>query len=146
MQPIVIGKPSEVALGVVPLIATFGKAEIEYAAAILVRACHALGDEWRAVTWSEIEAVLKSDRTEGREPFASLILNPFFRPDVRALVDKGFARWTGGPGGPIEFTPVGLVALFRCRRTRPLRLRCRAMRSSVWAWRRLRGRGERGRG
>lgn len=48
------------------------------------------------------------------EPLASLVRNPFFRPDVHELVRLSFADWEGAPGeSPVTLTASGLGALAR---------------------------------
>jgi len=105
-------KPSDVRLVGIPLTATFGKSEMEAAAAIIVRTCAVLGDEWRAVSVDEVKKVLALEE-EGKPLFAFL-RNPFWRPDVYQLVNKGFARWEGDPGtSPVGFTEEGIARLAR---------------------------------
>jgi len=109
-------KPSQVVLGVPPLVATMGCAEAEFAAALIVRACHALGNAWQPIAWKQIREVVLSDFDAKREPFASLIQNPFFRPDVHDLVERGCARWTTSDDsgeGSVELTADGLEKLRR---------------------------------
>ena len=104
-------KPSHVVLRVPPLTATMGKAEIEAAASMLVRVCHALGDEWQSVTWQQIADVMREDMASKREPFASMLTNPFFRPDIHAAIARDFMG--GDPKGEVAFTMKGLEALRR---------------------------------
>lgn len=96
--------PSQIVLIVPPLVATLGKAEIEHAAAVIVRACHANGDRWQPVTWEQVAAALRSDGAANTQPFAALIRNPFFRPDVHALIRAGFARVTVEEPMTVELT------------------------------------------
>lgn len=98
-------KPSEILLRVPPLHDVFRKAEAEAAAACIVRACQFHGDEWKPVSAKDIAEVLKSDIASKTEPFASLVTNPFFRPDVWMLIERGYARWTGEAGGHCELLP-----------------------------------------
>jgi hypothetical protein len=109
-------KPSEIVLGVPPLVGTMGRAEAEFAAALVVLACEANGDRWQAVAWPQITAAAKAALEEGRRPWLTLLSNPFYRPDVWELVKRGFARWEGEPGGPVELTMWGLVAMDRWHR------------------------------
>lgn len=114
-------KPSQVVLLRPPLADTMRHAEAEAAAAMIVRTLAVKGDTWRAVTWDEIEDVIATDMTgtvnpltmvrTPIEPLGSLMRNPFFRPDVHDTIRRGFARWTGDPGGPVEFTDAGIQAL-----------------------------------
>jgi len=104
-------KPSQVSLCVPPLVATMGKGEIEAAASLLVRACHVLGDKWQAVTGKQVADVLRADRAAAREPFTSLIRNPFFRPDIHAAIAAGFIE--GDPASEVKLTEKGLEALRR---------------------------------
>ena len=107
-------KPSQVVLASIPLVGTLGHAELEYAAALIVRTCQVHGDVWAAHPWTTIGPTLKADRDAGTEPMASLLRNPFFCPDVHLLVEEGFARWTAEPGsGPVELTPLALGSFGR---------------------------------
>lgn len=104
--------PSQVYLAAIPLCATMGRAESEFAAALIVRTCQLLGDEWRSVSPRQIGEMLRDDLEAKREPMASLSHNPFFRPDVWELVSRGFAQWIGEPGkSPVELTDCGLERL-----------------------------------
>jgi len=111
-------KPSEVVLRVPPLHGIFGKAEAEWVAALIVRACQLQGDEWKAVTAADIGAAMRADIAAKTEPLASLTRNPFFRPDVWQLIERGFARWVGEPGGAAELLPHA-VALIGEKHGRP---------------------------
>ncbi|MFK5283266.1 hypothetical protein ACI3PL_27210, partial [Lacticaseibacillus paracasei] len=84
---------------------------VEAAASLIVRACHALSDEWQAVTAKQIGGVLRADLAATREPFASLLRNPFFRPDIHAAIDAGFVE--GDPAGEVKLTEKGMEALRR---------------------------------
>lgn len=104
-------KPSDVVLGVPPLCGTMGRAELEHAAALIVRTCAVLGDAWRPVAPKDVGIVLNTDVLGHVEPFAKLIENPFFKPDFFALAESEFARWTAEPKGPMELTEAGLAAI-----------------------------------
>jgi hypothetical protein len=105
-------KPSDIELTPVPLCGTMKKAEREFAAALIVRTCHVLGDAWQPISLEQLQRVLKDDLAAKREPFASWCTNPFFRPDFHRFADGMFGRWTGDPGAsPIEFTERGLEAI-----------------------------------
>lgn len=107
-------RPSQVLLAGLPLCNTMGKAEIEFAAALIVRACQALGDVWQPVTLEEVARVIKQDVDQAREPFTSLMRNPFFKPEFWLLVERGFAKWLGEPGeSALELTEGGRHALRR---------------------------------
>lgn len=111
-------KPSQVVLDVPPLPGTFGKSELEHAAAIIVRVSQALGDVWQPATWKQVQSVLRTDATNGTLPFGGenggLLANPFFRPDVYGLVEGGFARDVGEGGEKaFELTPAGIARLER---------------------------------
>ena len=112
-------KPSQVVLTPIPLGDTMGRAEVEYAAALLVRVCHARGDRWQPVTWDMVRAVLRDDVTAKRAPFADLVASRIiYRPDVFALVNRGYASSPSGPAdGYVEFTEKGFAALRRWVRT-----------------------------
>jgi hypothetical protein len=99
-------KPSEVALHVpLPFVGTFDKTEVEIAAGMLVHALAMRGNEWRAIDWPEIAAVLKVDLEAKRQPWKSLVTNPFLRPDFHRLVKDGYASWQGAAGeSPMALT------------------------------------------
>ena len=87
-------KPSQVHLGHPPLTATMRHSESEHAAACLVRVCQAHGDTWAPQTWAAMRDVIREDCEAKREPLASLMRNPFFRPEVGRLIADGFATLT----------------------------------------------------
>lgn len=115
-------KPSDVDLarsGFPPLVATFDRTEREMAAALILRA---MGGEWRAVPWPEIQKAMRADvdacrerKEEDCDPTSWLIASIIkaavalgIMPDSHGLVSAGFARWEGEPGkSPIEFTDDG---------------------------------------
>lgn len=110
-------KPSEVVLfrSVLPLIATFGRAELEFAAALIVRGCVRNGDRWQSLSPREIGQAMKADAEPG-EPWETLQRNPFLpQPDFHGLVERGFARFgeetPDGEAAPIELTERGLEVL-----------------------------------
>lgn len=98
-------KPSDVLLRAPLLYGAFGKAEAEWAAGLIVRACQLQGDEWKPVTAADIGDAMQADIDEKVEPLASLVRNPFFRPDIWQLIERGFARWVNEPGGAAELLP-----------------------------------------
>lgn len=104
-------KPSDVLLRFPLLHGTFGKAEAEWAAGLIVRACQLQGDEWKAVTAADIGDAMRADMAAKTEPLASLTRNPFFRPDVWQLIDRGFARWVDSPGGAAELLPHAITLI-----------------------------------
>lgn len=107
-------KPSAVILAAPPLVATMERAEREHAACLIVRACQVLGDVWKPIDLKELSGVIAADLEQGREPLASLNRNPFFKPDLQALADGVYGRWTGEPGvSAIELTEKGIAALRR---------------------------------
>lgn len=106
--------PSQVVLGFPPLVDTMEKTERECAAALIVRACQALGDTWKPVDIDQLCDVMKRDLAEKQEPVTSLMGNPFFRPDFHQLADGKYGRWCGTPGeSPIELTELGIASLGR---------------------------------
>ncbi len=100
-----------------PLPGTFGKAELEQAAAMLVRTLQVHDRESSPVLPKEIgtmlDAELAAAKTAGkRHPWD----HPFFRPNFDGLIEQGFARWVevdglSGHARPIEFTESGLARL-----------------------------------
>lgn len=104
--------PSRIHLAIPPLTATLGSAELEHAAALLVRYCQIRGDRWQAVHWDDLELALREDLAAKIEPMWSLLRNPFFSPQFDALVEKQWAAWHGTPGvGELELAPRA-IALF----------------------------------
>lgn len=74
--------------------ATLGKAELEQGAALLARVCAVLGDRWEPHTFEEVAEVFGRDVLNGVAPWHRLVTNPFWRPDLRALAERGFATIT----------------------------------------------------
>lgn len=106
--------PSQVRLGIPPLVGTMERAKREFAAALIVRACQVNGDTWGPVELRALGLVIKDDIDAGREPIASLNRNQFFRPDFHMLADGVFGRWIGAPGeSAIELTEHGIESLRR---------------------------------
>lgn len=106
-------KPSQIYLGVPPLVGTMEKSEREYAAACLVMAMATNGDTWRPIGPQEMGPAPQAAIDSGVEPWPSLNRNPFFRPDFDKLADGEYAR-TLVPGdrrSAIEFTPKGIEAM-----------------------------------
>ncbi len=115
-------KPSEVHMWrspVIPLVDTFGRAETEFAAALMVIACVENGDAWRQLTPQQVGLAMRKASEPGG-PLHHLRTNPFApRPDMRALVDGGYAAFFGDPdiaGTPIAFTAKGIDVLRKCIR------------------------------
>lgn len=112
-------KPSDIYLDPgAPLVSTMGRAEIEHAATLLVRACQALGDEWQPIMAKQVGEVMKADIEAGVEPIKSLARNPFFRPDFHELVARGFAQGDLANHGPIALTEKGIATLARWRKVK----------------------------
>jgi hypothetical protein len=106
--------PSQVVLHRVPLVGTMGKAEIELAAAFLVRACVVLGDQWQAVRVSELARIAKEDFAACNEPMLSWGKQPFVKPSPQLMVDRAFAEWTvDGTEDALLFTVQGREAMRR---------------------------------
>lgn len=110
-------KPSEVRMwrSWLPLFNTFGRIEMEWAAALMVIACVYFGDRWQPITMKQLGEAMKDagDRKEGylhhlRGPDTAIP-----RPDHRGLVDKGFAVFDGDPDNNalISFTDKGFEML-----------------------------------
>lgn len=106
-------KPSDVVLRIMPLVGTMKKAEVEFAAALLVRACVRNNDSWAPILPKEMGEAIKQDLDEKIEPLFSLNQNPIFRPDLHMLIERGFAEVVGGDKnrGPLQFTQVGFDAM-----------------------------------
>jgi len=114
--------PSQIYLGIPPLVGMMGKAEIEFAAAMIVRALAARGDTWREISNDEIFAVAREDDEAAKlaksigeaganKLFGSLYRNPFFRPDVHGFVAEGFGKWTNEEKTKIVVTAKGMLAM-----------------------------------
>lgn len=114
-------RPSDVLLIAPPLVGTMGSSEREHAAALLVRACQVLGDAWQPISFEQIRSVMTDDVSAKHDPFASLAVNPFFRPSFEKLCrDGSFVKLTGEPGAlRMEFTALGLDALRRWVKPEP---------------------------
>jgi hypothetical protein len=108
-------KPSDVLIVVPPLCGTMERAEREFAAALIVRACQVDGDAWQAIKLARAFDVFTADVAAGVEPFVSLSRNPFFRPRSHLLGDGKFGSWIGDDA--IELTSAGIEALRRWVRT-----------------------------
>lgn len=104
--------PSAIRIVVPPFVGTLGSAELEHAAALLVRACQVRGDRWQAMTYEEMEEVLKVDITEQRGPICRFLRSPFLSPDFARLVEGQWAAWIGEPGkGQLELAPRTIIAI-----------------------------------
>lgn len=104
-------RPSDVLLLALPLVGTMGRAEREYAAALVVRACQVLGDSWQPISPKQLGEVIAGDLAAKREPLTGLNRNPFLFPDFPDLIALGFVERT--PEGQVAFTVKGLEALRR---------------------------------
>lgn len=108
-------KPKDLPVGDIFLPGAFGKAEIEFAAVLVVMWHHHHGhmDEWVPVTRQQIIDFLTTAAHEKREPIFSLVKNPFFMPDPNGLRDKGWFSGWKTPTDPGVFTEEGLKCLER---------------------------------
>lgn len=104
-------RPSDVRLGIPPLVGTMGRAELEHAAALFVRTLAYHGDEWGSLSPDQMAEMIEADIEENRDPFFSLNTNPFFKPNFRALVASEFAEWEDQEARLARFTPAGREAL-----------------------------------
>jgi hypothetical protein len=112
-------KPTDVYLGIPPLVGTLGRAEAEYSAALYVRVCQQRGNAWAPVTWSDVKKAMQCDLDGavppfgGRSPAGGLLRNPIFCAAIRpeAAIKLGFARWAGEDA--FELTEVGFERLRR---------------------------------
>jgi hypothetical protein len=95
-------RPSDVALAVPPLIATMEKSEREFAAALIVRACHVEGDTWQPIALEKLGRVIESDLAEKRDPVASLARNPFFRPRASRSPSSARPTWAASRDLKVE--------------------------------------------
>ena len=80
----------------------FGKAELEFAAMLLIHYCAEMGNKWQGVSWPEMQKFLKA---RDQLPEWKILHNPFFRPDFRGLVPAGLATCplaALGPENPIS--------------------------------------------
>lgn len=110
-------KPSDVRMwrSVLPLIDTFGHAETEFAAALIVLASKHAGDEWQPLVLKQLAEAMKKEGEEGGQ-LHHLRTNSFLPyPDLRRLVEDGFAFFGGDPDADpaptIQFTAKGYDVL-----------------------------------
>lgn len=97
------------------LVNTLGRAEVEQAAALLVRACAVLEDRWQPLRLKQVLEVFRADARNGVVPWCRIPGNPTFRPDFGELVRRGFARQLAPESGHgaalLELTEAGVLAL-----------------------------------
>jgi hypothetical protein len=104
-----------------PLPDTFGRADFEMAAGMIVLACALYDDKWQPVSGPQIAFALTQNIKAGRQPWAALRLNPARpRPAFMAFAERGFARFTESDRerSPIELTDKALD-LIRAKWFRP---------------------------
>lgn len=111
-------KPSEVNIlgSFPPLCATMGKTEAEVAAALLVDYLALNGDDWGPATPKQLGEHLQNssmNRGTDRDPWPSIIRNPFAQPSFGELVMRGFATWqsNGIVWMSVTFTATGIEAM-----------------------------------
>lgn len=108
-------KPSDVllTLSFPPLAGTMGRVEAEAFAVLMLRAMVRLGDTWQALEPKQLAHANQQDVDEKHDPVAALSHNPFWRPDVHEIVNRGFARFVVNDANakPVEFTEKGLEHL-----------------------------------
>lgn len=82
--------PSEIRItgNAPPLCGSLGKAELEHAAACLIR-CYQIKNSWDPITAQEFDEFITQDNAG---PLKLWILNPFFKPDFGGLITAGYAR------------------------------------------------------
>ena len=118
-------RPSEVSLtdSFPPLVATMGRAELESAATLLVRAFQVRGDAWQDVQLGDLLEVMRHDADGGVEPLASMVTNPFIKPDFWGLIEGGFAAaiLVEKKLEAIRFTAEGLERLRKVVQRSPVR-------------------------
>ena len=77
-------KPSDIHIGgMMPLTGTFGRVEAEAAAALIVGTLAATDDQWRPIDFSEMGTA--------KFPHLPWMHNPFVRPEIDELVERGYA-------------------------------------------------------
>jgi hypothetical protein len=104
--------PSAIRILVPPFVGTLGSAELEHAAALLVRACQVRGDRWQPMLYEEMEEALRDDVSQGRGPLCRFLQSPFLSPDFARLVEGQWAAWHGEPGkGKLELAPRTIMAI-----------------------------------
>lgn len=89
-----------------PFVGTFGRVEREAAAAYLVLACQDRN------TWDPVLPIEVGEAAKRHKDRLIWLQNSFYLPDIRDLVEKGFAECVGpdeeGWKRPIRFTSLGL--------------------------------------
>lgn len=114
------GRPSDVLLtgvSAMPLVGTLGRAELEFTAALIVRALQRKGDTWDdSVDMDDIKTAIALDKKEKHE-LAEVWSMPFHGLDARGLVAAGFAKWDqpGKRGDRIYLTTKFFEALSTAR-------------------------------
>jgi hypothetical protein len=93
-----------------PLMATLGRCEVEFAAALILYGLHRLGRAWtEPVTAKDLGKTISDSAGAGLEPIRSWMRNPFLRPDWDDLVKRGFALRDETPDGDVlTLTPEAL--------------------------------------
>lgn len=102
-RPSSVRSPSPIGFG----LGLFGKAEAEHWAWLMIFALARTGDRWRPISTKEVADVARAEvQSNGR--LRDALRNPFFRPNARELIDRG---WAEERDGKIAFTMGALVRL-----------------------------------
>lgn len=85
-----------------PLAGTLGRAEVEFAAALVLWALRELGRDWLApISRKEFDDALAAAITSGRDPVWTWACDPKLRPHYAELVRLGLAVREETPAGDV---------------------------------------------
>ena len=104
--------PADVRLLTPPLVGTLGRSEIEYSAALVIRALQIAGEGWIPLEARRVGEILIAEIDAKSEPIASWNRNPFLRQDFPGLIAAGYAV-KSSDGAFLELTPSCLEKIRR---------------------------------
>ncbi|MDP2275263.1 MAG: hypothetical protein Q8K32_31245 [Archangium sp.] len=112
-------RPSDVVLRLPPLTGTFGRAEVEHTAALLIFCCWQLGDAWQPIGIEHIEGLMKQALSHtlpaplGEPWLRSFMTNPFIITSPGSLLQhpEWFTAHGVGEETLFGFTELGLEHL-----------------------------------
>lgn len=109
-------KPSQIDTGCesgLPFCNTFGRSESEMLAWMMTLCCQRLGDRWQPLAYLKMREVIQKiiDSPAERTSLRTMLSNPFLKIEPLEFVEKGWGRWTGEVGGPLELTEAAIKVL-----------------------------------